>query len=218
MDPRTEAGVPEGAKPMILQAGPRHCRLAVAPKNLFSADRDKLCAAASVLTGRRYHCPADALLDVLRLLGYRLRKGGLPDKVFAQVCPGLREVTLCSALRWKLRHPEAVEAVTVFSLAHELAHVRLHVPAILAGSVTRFQEEEANRYAGVFLMPSALLQSHPSWSRFGPDLDSAELWQITKALADSCRVSGQAMAIRLSHLGLLRHCPKTRELRWAYAA
>ena len=202
---------------MYTTHGLRRAHLKIVPPDLFSRDRDRLVSVARNLTGHRYTCPAEALEDILALLGYQLRQIVLPEKVWGEVLPGQKVIHECANMGRKLRFPASAPFVRTFTLAHELAHIRLHVHLILAGSLLPHHEDEANRYAEVFLMPVSILERQPEWAEvIRPQNKSSEnLWELTQGLASSCRVSRSAMAVRLTHLGILHHDKITRELRAA---
>lgn len=202
---------------MHTPSGLRRAHLSICPPDLFSKDRDRLVSGARNVTGNRYTCPAEALEDVLSLLGYQLRQIVLPEKIWGEVLPGQKVVHECANMETKLRHPASAPLVRTFTLAHELAHIRLHVRLILAGQMKPCHEEEANRYAEVFLMPVSILERQPEWAEVvRPRNKSSDfLWELTRGLASCCRVSGSAMAVRLTHLGILHHDKTTRELRAA---
>lgn len=187
----------------------RRAHLKIAQPNIFSRDRDRLVSAARKLSGNIYSCPADALPDILCLLGTHFRQARIPYERLAM----LPKVN-------KARYQESAEVGHHFSLAKELAHLRLHLPLVVSGRLTILQDAEASRYAAVFLMPVGLLLKHPAWQSLASyhAISSRELWELTHDLADRCKVSGAAMASRLEDIGLLTLCRETRQLRRTDAA
>jgi Zn-dependent peptidase ImmA (M78 family) len=100
-----------------------------------------------------------------------------------------------------------------FTIAHELGHLLLHsgddVHVDIAFTIklrdqrsstgTDTEEMESNLFAAELLMPIHFLRE--DLKRLG-DLDVLDEQVVTK-LANAYRVSSQAMAVRLSHLGYL---------------
>lgn len=99
-----------------------------------------------------------------------------------------------------------------FTIAHELGHLLLHandgvhfdevvvkLRAAVAGTGTDEHEIEANRFAAELLMPAEFLESDLSSIQDKCADDEAVIAQLAKRYG----VSPQAMAIRLSSLGLV---------------
>jgi len=100
-----------------------------------------------------------------------------------------------------------------FTIAHELGHFELHPgkPTILdhvvrvnfrdknSNSASDKQEKEANRFAAYLLMPTEMVEGEVHKGTSSKSLADSEL---VDDLASVFHVSGQAMGIRLSALGL----------------
>ena len=105
-----------------------------------------------------------------------------------------------------------------FTIAHELGHYLLHEaetvhldskssgytlqlrsPASATGE--NINEREANLFAAELLMPARLLEKELR----NKDLDLLEDESVLRALAKKCRVSVQALTIRLTNLGYISH-------------
>lgn len=120
----------------------------------FAKDRQELLARTSATTGRKYFRPLDAVHDLIQhVFRFRIERRPLPGSLeFGGLELHARTVLVCSNLYRKLTYPATGPGVEAFTLAHELAHLRLHIPHILAGRLTDHQEREADAYAGVFLL------------------------------------------------------------------
>lgn len=105
-------------------------------------------------------------------------------------------------------HPKSRQR---FTIAHELGHLELHQPTEIrvdhrflvrrrdgrSSQAVDPEEIEANGFAAELLMPSSMLEA--DLAGFDVDYEDEEL---TRWLADRYKVSLQAMAIRLTALGL----------------
>lgn len=180
----------------------------------FESDRDALLGAVSPSP-----CPADAVEAILQALEYKVAFRPLPEKVWAAVDPWERVIWQCSKLKEKLKYPAALSAARTFSLAHELAHVRLHEQLIMDGRLTWREEREADIYAALFLMPAWLIRSQDAFYDLALRVCTGErgprLWLPVEQLAVSLKVSQQAMGRRLDELGIVKLNRKTRELQAA---
>jgi len=180
-------------------------------------DRTSLLAAAAPgVAGVR---PADVLDDVIEeVLGLSLVTRPLPGRVLGLCYYDRGLITINSRMAQLVRPNTNLEGLTYSTKAHELAHLRWpHHEAEVRDARRRNQpldpatearrEEEADFYAGIFLVPTAdlwampqvgdLLSSHPAaWT-------SDALWQVVLDLASRFRVTGSLMARRLGHLGLV---------------
>lgn len=108
----------------------------------------------------------------------------------------------------KLHHPNRRR----FTIAHELAHLKLHPksPTVYVDTTMLYfrgeglhppaqpEEVEANVFAANLLMPEAFLRSDLAKLQLDPSDEVA-----MRKLAQRYRVSPQALAIRLMDLGLL---------------
>jgi Zn-dependent peptidase ImmA (M78 family) len=179
-------------------------------------DRDRLLAAVapgvSVL-------PADVLDDLIEdVLGLGLVTRPMPDAKLGVTHYDRRCITINSRMSELVRPNTNMEGLLHSTKAHELAHMRLphHEVEVRAArrqghfldpAVEARQEEEANFYAGVFLVPTLSLWAKPrvlqlleadpaAWT-------SDALWQTVLDLARSFRVTGSLMARRLIHIGVI---------------
>lgn len=195
-------------------------------------DRDELFLACRARLGApEDFTPADWLDDILtELLGFDLVEEALP---FGQIalCDLDRRCLVLSTRRGQSVRPNTdLAALGNSSKAHELGHVRLHEeelrqcvrlspPDPLDPEQAR-REQEADRYACVFLVPETLLEREPAFQRLlqahrnEESLDSLELWDLTLALASRFGVSGSLMRRLLTEdLGLLELLSEDRSLR-----
>lgn len=174
----------------------------------FAKDRQQLLARATAATGRNYFRPLDALQDIVRqLFGFRIERRPLPgDRQFGEIELHNRRVILCSNLYRKLTYPATGPGVEAFTLAHELAHLRLHIPHILAGRLGDTQEREANVYAGVFLIPRRQLVELDDFLalRRNDGLSDKQIDACVQRLAVYFGCNRQAMIYELVELGVAR--------------
>jgi hypothetical protein len=186
-------------------------------RELYASDRDKLLAAAERATGRQYLRPCEALDDLFRLLRWRVDTEPIQGNQWALLEPWTRTITVCSRIRSKMSFPASEAGARNFTLAHELGHVRLHIPEIKAGRLVERHEEEADHYAGVFLVPFRQLQKRPEFERLKAArvLTSEQLWLVTRDLGYWFGVTSTAMAHQLDKLRILRLDPTTGKLEAA---
>lgn len=159
----------------------------VAPDE-YGADCHRVISAAASANHRRYTRPAEALGDVVALLGFSVRLG--PVSGYASLDPSRQTIWLSDRLASQLDSPSAVESVARFSVAHEVAHLRLH--SRFLSRLTNHHERQADQYAAEFLVPSSMLASRIS-GEVTPEL--------IRRLASWFMVSQSAMRVRLLRLG-----------------
>lgn len=176
-------------------------RLQIVPREFFAADRDKILAAATKATRKNYQVPAEAIEDILRLCGFSVCRRPLDIDFLALLEPKLWRVSLCSNIARKLKNPSSAKAVENFALAHELAHVRLHVLPIMDGQAELRHEEEANSYASVFLMPAKMIEAKPEAQQLAETSSKQKRADLLRGLAADFKVSTSAMARRMVELG-----------------
>jgi hypothetical protein len=176
------------------------------PREFYARDRNKIIQAACGLLGREYARPVDALPDVIRLLGYSIERR--PIEPWSKTCREKRLITVCSNLRQRLRYPDSFDGVFACVLAHELAHIRLH---LYQG---RLCDTEADAYAGVFLVPRSDLFRQPAFQ----DLLSAgraglRLWPFVGHLAEHFGVTRACIVRQLESLDICELDRETGALR-----
>ena len=159
----------------------------VAPDS-WSADCHRLVSAAASANRFAYSRPAEALGDVVALLGFRVRLG--PCDGYASLDPSRRTIWLSDKLASLLDSPSAVVHVARFSVAHELAHLRLH--SRFLSRLTTYHERQSDQYAAEFLIPAAMLSQRIS-GQITPEL--------IRRLSAWFMVSQAAMRVRLIRLG-----------------
>lgn len=167
----------------------------------YPEDCSRLLTAMQRLHRREYRSPLEAIPDLISFFGFRLGRRMLPPHQWALTDFGKKEVWLCSELAAKLEIPSVAREVEAFSLAHELAHVRLHQHL---DEFNDLHEKEADAYAACFLMPIRLLRLAPAFSRFLRAETQGAMSQEVSALAQRFGVSRSAMTYRLCSLGVLR--------------
>jgi hypothetical protein len=176
----------------------------------YANDRKRLLAAASEITRKRYSRPLEAIPDLIHMLGFRLERKVLPDCQWALTDFQARTIWLCKHLPTKLHYRAAAPAVEAFTLAHELGHLRLHTGRTQFGEQ---EEQEADEYAGVFLVPQEQLVQLPAFTRLlSSPTQGGRSEQITR-LALHFGVSRTAMLCQLSALGVVWQDPATGELK-----
>lgn len=171
-----------------MEGGEFHARCA--------ADRDQLLELVRK-GGFRPRVPAAALLAVIRLLGWRLICTALEDGLHACLDIPRREVLTS----WRHADPKkACQERANVAIGHELGHIRLHLPELELGVRTDQQEDEADVYARVFLLPERdvlrgkhLLQLERQQGR--------GMWNTVAAMARWWEVTPGMMTIRLRELG-----------------
>ena len=192
-----------------LVAAPRPCQ-----RERYAEDRNRLLWAAAQKTRNTYARPLDALPDLFRLLGYRLGRKSLGPDRWGQLEHARKIVWVCADLADKLEYRAAVREVEAFTLAHELAHLRLHLRQIIQGRTCRQLELEADEYAGVFLVPRRHLVGVPQF-RGGLMMarTPAEVSTAVTVLARLYGISRQAMLVQLEFLRIVEMDRETRQLR-----
>jgi Zn-dependent peptidase ImmA (M78 family) len=189
-------------------------------------DRAQLLAAAA--KGRTGFRPADVLEDVVEeVLGLSLVTRPLLGPVLGVFRYERNCITLNSLMAQLVRPNTYIEGLMNSTLAHELAHLRLphHVAQVWEAkqrnapwdAATEAQrEEEANHYAGIFLVPTEDLFVEPLVLQLQASEPTAwtsdDLWQVVLTLARIFRVTGSLMARRLSHLGVVEQTDRILRL------
>ena len=198
----------------------RTTRFAVIPGGLFSfpraqyaRSRERLLATASQHTGRTYDRPRDALQDIIRLHGWQMARRPLPGRDWGQLDPSSKTVWVCLRIREKMDFPQSENEAIAFTMAHELAHLRLHLPTILAGRMAPAHEKEADAWAGVFLLPENQLRARPEFQSLDPSWPSDRIWEQAGALGKHFGVSASATVRELQALGAVERLSGTRTLR-----
>lgn len=148
--------------------------------------------------------PPVPVAKLARDLGARIRVGPLPDELSGFLLREENTVTIgVNSL-----HPKSRQ---LFTLAHELGHLRLHPAANFvdrsffyfrdarSADATDSREMEANQFAADLLMPEPFILA--AVGKHSVDLEDED--QIS-ALATRFGVSGQALVYRLMNLNLTR--------------
>lgn len=159
----------------------------VAPDS-WVTDCHRLVSAAASANRVSYTRPAEALGDVVALLGFRVRLG--PVDGYGCLEPKARTIWLSDRLASLLDSPSTVEQVARFTVAHELAHLRLH--SRFLSRLTNYHERQAEQYAAEFLIPASMLSQRIS-GQITPEL--------IRRLSAWFMVSQAAMRVRLIRLG-----------------
>lgn len=159
----------------------------IAPDS-WNADCHRLVSAAASANRVTYTRPAEALGDVVALLGFRVRLG--PVDGYASLDPSRRTIWLSDKLASLLDSPSMTEQVARFTIAHELGHLRLH--SRFLSRLTNYHERQADQYAAEFLIPAAMLSARIS-GQITPEL--------IRRLSAWFMVSQAAMRVRLIRLG-----------------
>lgn len=162
------------------------------------------------------HCPNGAPVDVQRIaqrLGIEIKREPVDDDLSGFL---LREAKSGRAvIGVNANHHENRRT---FTIAHELGHFLLHEAETVhldskssgytlqlrspeSATGENINEREANLFAAELLMPAKFLEKELRKK----DLDLLEDEDVLKALANKCRVSVQALTIRLHNLGYISH-------------
>lgn len=161
--------------------------------------------AKRLLSRTEQHEPPVNVEEIARVLGARIEYAELDDD-----CSGVLvrkdDNAAVIGVNWS-HHPNRQR----FTIAHEIGHYCLHEGGTYvdkgtyaryrdeeSGSGTIREEREANRFAAALLMPSEWVRTAFYAQPFDPADDDA----LTQ-LAETFKVSPQAMMIRLSGLRLL---------------
>lgn len=184
----------------------------------FAQDRERLLWAASEKTGRTYGKPLEALSDLVRLFDFKQGRKPLRGDAWGETDPRNGVLWLCQNLRSKLEFPQSLRQVEAFTLAHEFAHVRLHLPRIIRGELTERMEREADVYAAVFLVPRRQMVPLPAFAALQVAVSSDEIEQRAGELARHFGVTRTAMLHSLEDLGLVVRDRVTREIGLAERA
>lgn len=181
----------------------------------FAQDRNRLLRSWKNNTHQSFQVPAEALTQIIRMQGYDiLWVDYLPSSTLACCHFDHQVVWLARGFASRLRHPQSVLEVLLSSLAHELGHIRLHAWLARQGAREEHWEDEAFRYAQIFLVPlSQLLQNPDCQTLLQVGWKSqARLWALVLSLAKFFRVSGAFMANTLELYGLIDFCRKRRRI------
>jgi Zn-dependent peptidase ImmA (M78 family) len=159
--------------------------------------------ASQLLSEAKTSRPPVPVEQIARNKGVIIRKGKVEAKVsgflYRNAARGKAIIGVNNA-----QHPNRQR----FTIAHELGHLLMHtgdavhVDAVKhrdhrSGEGTDIEEVESNLFAAELLMPSQFLKQ--DLDRFGM-LDPLDEEKVAR-LANLYKVSTQAMAVRLSHLG-----------------
>ena len=154
----------------------------------YASDCLRLVSAAAHVNSRRYTRPAEALGDVVSLLGFRVASGRIPG--YACLEPDTRTIWISDRLSRLLDNPASLESVARFSVAHELGHIRLHSRSL--SRLTIQDERQADQYAAEFLMPAPIMAQ-----KINGVIDQ----DLLRYLASWFMVSVTAVRVRLLRLG-----------------
>lgn len=184
-------------------------------RDFYARDRNWMIEGACGALDKQYLRPADALFDIIRLLGFRQTSEPIDGPDYAATKTESKKIVICSHLRDKLTHPEAAEGVALFSLAQQYAHIRLHYYSGFPQPGPE-QIEEAKRYAGVFLVPRHQVFEHPVyWDMIEGGRAGQCLWEHVGHLAKWFGVTRGHLVRELEFLNIVRLDPESRELRLA---
>jgi Zn-dependent peptidase ImmA (M78 family) len=160
--------------------------------------------ASELLADIKAKRPPVSVEDIARRKGVIIRRGNVEPKVsgflYRNVARGQAIIGVNSS-----QHPNRQR----FTIAHELGHLLLHTGDDVhvdkhrddeSAKGTNFEEIESNLFAAELLMPAQFLKE--DLDRFGALhlLDEEKVSRLAKLY----KVSNQAMAVRLSHLGYFR--------------
>lgn len=185
------------------------------PRDFYARDRNEIINCACGLLGTEYPRPLDALEDVATIMDFKVLRRPLTGQARSSTVVATRSILICSRLAKKLEHPDSVEGVAAFSLAQEIAHIRLHlfdgVPILSPEHI-----EEARHYAGVFLVPRRQLLAHGAFQ----DMLAAgrlgwNLWGYVGELAQFFGVTRGCLVRQLEELGFVVHDREARTLKLA---
>lgn len=185
------------------------------PRDFYARDRNRLINGACGLLGKAYARPLEAIGDILNLIGFRVERSPLGGVLKSETNVERRCVVVCSNLERKLAFPDAAEGVMSFALAHELAHVRLHLfgRTMKTGAA---EDAEADHYAGVFLVPRHQLCGLDDFrDLLAAGQAGCDLWQYVNRLALYFAVSRSCMVRQLEELSIVTYDRAARQLRLA---
>ena len=182
----------------------------------MSLDCTRLLTQISRRSKKRFQTPAQALPEVVRMMGYKIVwSSQVPENVYAFTNFDRREVVLAKDLKQRLSHPASLRGVVYACLAHELGHIRMHAHEARKGKRSVRWESEAHAYSGAFLVPHREVLSEPETQVLLGGLlqDQESMWKQVLRLAERYQVNGSFMACALNRYGVLRFCPRTRKLQ-----
>jgi Zn-dependent peptidase ImmA (M78 family) len=187
--------------------------------DLLFCEQDRAALLAAAGPSCATLCPADLLDYVIEdVLGLALVLRPLPGPVLGLCSYDRSLITINTRMVHLVRPKTYLEGLMCSTKAHELAHLRIpHHETEVRDAMRRNQplddqvearrEEEADFYAGVFLVPTAALRATPQvavWSGAAPEAWTSDaLWREVVDLAHTFCVTGSLMARRLCHLGLM---------------
>lgn len=171
----------------------------------YEADREHLLGVLD----RRQICsrvPAWLVHEAILECGWSIRRvAGMNSELLGVCCAEERVVQIPTDFRQRLRVPVTAMQVYYETLAHELAHIRLHAQAMLTSRrKDSAWEREADLYARVFLVPVVQLASRPALQRLLYAQSQQECWRNILCLAEDFRVTGWFLSSALELYGLIR--------------
>lgn len=151
-------------------------------------------------TGLAAPVPALTLPTIIQeVLRWKILPKALPFGMRGLTDPCSQTIWLSDTWHKVTRSPGTIQEQLHWILAHELGHLRLHLHQLIDGKkCNRREEEEADWYAGEFLMPyESLIQHTEFWMILKNK--AAPYWLKAK-LADSYCVTVAALIHRLNRI------------------
>lgn len=133
----------------------------------------------------------------IRSKGWSITQGLVLPGHLAQIDAWRKEVVIPKNFRERLVCPSLEKEVANWVLAHELAHIHLHLESILQGHRTEAMERAAADWALHYLVPASQLRDHPDirgmasatksqrWARMAR---AAEYFQVPTAAVESAMI------------------------------
>ena len=179
--------------------------------DLYEADREQLLGA---LSRRHIRCrvPARLVHEAILECGWSIQRlSGMRSALLGLCCAEERAIQIPTDFRQRLRVPATARLVYHETLAHELAHIRLHAQTMLMQRLKDSAwENEADVYARVFLVPRAQLLGKPAMQRLLDAQSQQELWRNILCLAQEFCVTGWFLSSALELYGFIRMQKKRR--------
>lgn len=181
----------------------------------YAADRELLLDEHRKLSRQAFSVPAEVVHHVVRQQGYAIRETSKLDPGIL-ACTDFENRIVWVALDFaeRLDHPRAWRQVYVSTLAHELAHIRLHAALTDELAHQPEWETEAALYSQIFLVPEAQLKRRIEVTCMRRTQARAQslLWSYVLRLADHFQVSGAFMVRTLAQYGLIDFDEQTRTI------
>lgn len=171
----------------------------------YEADREHLLRALARKRIRGW-VPAQVVAAAILECGWVIRRvAEMNPQLLGLCCAEARVICIPTDFRQRLRVPATAAQLYLETLAHELAHVRLHAQEMLEDTTkNKSWEQEADDYSRVFLIPRVSLCRQAPMRLLLQAETQEERWRHILSLAKEFRVTGWFLSSALELYGLIR--------------